>query len=434
MAFQTAVISAVNGLLATPAVGASNAAPATGDAGLFQSLLAGATGQTPAMAAAPNAAVQAPPASGALALLLQTQDAQPAQTAATVTVEASPAATTMSAAFTPATADGASAEAPPKSTPQTTPAPQNAGAQAALQTDQASAPAPAATVVVEAEAATDAPAQAAPAQPPPAATPQAPQAIVFAPFAAAQVSAALAPAPLSAAAPAAATLAKNAAATAIEADAPLQSGQFKKTTFTAQTKTEPFNAAVSKITGEALAAPQPQTPARAETTQAGGASPITGFDAPRAATESISTPIARAMHGAAAMQVAQHVARRFDGQSASFEVRLDPAELGRVDVKITVDHDKRVTAAVSADSTQTLSDLRGAARNIERALNEAGLDLAQGGLSFDLNQRRASDEQIDAAAYSDADAEDSAGAETVMIAARPFGMERWSASGVDVWA
>jgi flagellar hook-length control protein FliK len=297
--------------------------------------------------------------------------------------------------------------------------------------NRTAAPVPAA-VLVEAQAATAAPEHPAPTQQQPAAatvTPDVAQAIIFAPFAAAQASA-----PPAAPAAASASPAKDANAKSIETEAPTQCGLFKKTAFTAQTKPESPGSAFAKIAGETLAAPQGQTPARADTGQPGAASPITGFDAPRPATDSLSTPVARALHGAAAMQVAQHVAPRFDGQSANFEVRLDPAELGRVDVKITVDHDKRVTAAVSADSAQTLSDLRGAARDIERALNEAGLDLAQGGLSFDLNQRQTSDEKFDAASHSAADADENGGAETVMIAARPFGMERWSASGVDVWA
>ena len=132
------------------------------------------------------------------------------------------------------------------------------------------------------------------------------------------------------------------------------------------------------------------------------------------------------------MQIAQSITRNFHGQSANFEVRLDPAELGRVDVKISVDHERRVTASVSADNPQTLTDLRGAARDIERALNEAGLDLAQDGLSFDLNQRQANDDGFDGSPY--ASAKDEASSETVQLGAAPFGMQRWSNSGVDVWA
>jgi hypothetical protein len=132
------------------------------------------------------------------------------------------------------------------------------------------------------------------------------------------------------------------------------------------------------------------------------------------------------------MQIAQSITRNFHGQSANFEVRLDPAELGRVDVKISVDHERRVTASVSADNPQTLTDLRGAARDIERALNDAGLDLAQGGLSFEMNQRQANDDQVDGSPY--AAAKDEASSETAVLAAAPFGMQRWSRSGVDVWA
>jgi flagellar hook-length control protein FliK len=171
---------------------------------------------------------------------------------------------------------------------------------------------------------------------------------------------------------------------------------------------------------------------RADTSLPGTAAPISGFEAPRAAADAISTPVARAPHGAAAMQVAEHISRTFHGKSSSFEVRLDPAELGRVDVKISVDHEKRVTASVSADNPQTLTDLRGAAREIERALNEAGLNLADDGLSFEMNQRQAHDDQLEAGTAYGGDAE--AGDETAALAAKPFGMQRWASSGVDVWA
>ena len=89
-----------------------------------------------------------------------------------------------------------------------------------------------------------------------------------------------------------------------------------------------------------------------------------------------------------AATVAQHVIRRFDGKSTSIEVRLDPAELGRVSVKLDVGADSRVTAIVAADNPATLSDLMRSARELERALESAGLELTQGGLSFDLSDRR----------------------------------------------
>ena len=79
-----------------------------------------------------------------------------------------------------------------------------------------------------------------------------------------------------------------------------------------------------------------------------------------------------------------HLAK--DG-ARSFELRLDPIELGRIDVRLDIAKDNSVTATLTADNPQTLADLARNARDLERALNSAGLQLAQNGLSFDLSRR-----------------------------------------------
>src|SRR5213075_2500843 len=63
------------------------------------------------------------------------------------------------------------------------------------------------------------------------------------------------------------------------------------------------------------------------------------------------TSVARAP---AAAQVGGEIIRRFNGQDTSFQLRLDPPELGRVDVRLDVSRDHRVTAVISADSPQAL--------------------------------------------------------------------------------
>ncbi|MGE3303510.1 MAG: flagellar hook-length control protein FliK [Hyphomonadaceae bacterium] len=137
----------------------------------------------------------------------------------------------------------------------------------------------------------------------------------------------------------------------------------------------------------------------------------------------------------AAAGLAQQIARRFDGGATQFEVRLDPAELGRVDVRITVDKDKRVSASVAADNPQTLAELRHNARELERALSDSGLDLAENGLSFDLSGQR--QDFAGAAPQRQANPGGEAASETTSalpVAAQPFGMTRWSSARVDVWA
>lgn len=143
----------------------------------------------------------------------------------------------------------------------------------------------------------------------------------------------------------------------------------------------------------------------------------------------------RAPH--AAQQVSREIVRRFNGGGAQFDIRLDPPELGRVDVKLEVSRDNKVTATITADSPQALTDLARAARDIQQSLQSAGLDLAENGLSFDLSQRQT---QENFAGASEAGhrrgsafaSENEAPAPTQT--ARPFGLERWRGVRVDLVA
>lgn len=85
-----------------------------------------------------------------------------------------------------------------------------------------------------------------------------------------------------------------------------------------------------------------------------------------------------------AQQLAAQITRRFDAGSRVFDIRLDPAELGRVDVRLELMPDQRVQAILSAERQETLAELQRSAKDLQRALSEAGLDLADDGLSFQL--------------------------------------------------
>ena len=84
------------------------------------------------------------------------------------------------------------------------------------------------------------------------------------------------------------------------------------------------------------------------------------------------------------MQVAVQIARAAQDGVNQIQVRLNPAELGRVDVKMDVGHDGRVIAVVTADRQETLDLLQRDQRGLERALQDAGLQTGSGGLSFSL--------------------------------------------------
>jgi flagellar hook-length control protein FliK len=75
-------------------------------------------------------------------------------------------------------------------------------------------------------------------------------------------------------------------------------------------------------------------------------------------------------------------ARSLNGEN-NFSVRLDPPELGRIEVNLNVRADGHAQAELSADKPQTLQLLQQDASQLERALKDAGLNLA-GGLAFSL--------------------------------------------------
>lgn len=69
-----------------------------------------------------------------------------------------------------------------------------------------------------------------------------------------------------------------------------------------------------------------------------------------------------------------------------FEIRLDPAELGRVDIRLDVDADGTVRAHLIVERPGALQHLQQDAPRLEQALASAGTALEPGGLSFSLKQ------------------------------------------------
>lgn len=103
-----------------------------------------------------------------------------------------------------------------------------------------------------------------------------------------------------------------------------------------------------------------------------------------AARASATNTAAQASAPAATVQVYTRMIERFDGRAQRFEIRLDPAELGRVDVRIEIGADKKVHAVLAAHDSAALNDLMRGHRALERALADAGIDMADGGVKFEL--------------------------------------------------
>jgi len=86
-------------------------------------------------------------------------------------------------------------------------------------------------------------------------------------------------------------------------------------------------------------------------------------------------------------QVAVHIAKASAEGVDKINVKLKPASLGHVDVQLDIAADGRVQVVVSADRADTLELLQRDARGLERALNDAGLQMDQQSLSFNLRDQ-----------------------------------------------
>ncbi|WP_346730708.1 flagellar hook-length control protein FliK [Bradyrhizobium sp. 199] len=73
-----------------------------------------------------------------------------------------------------------------------------------------------------------------------------------------------------------------------------------------------------------------------------------------------------------------------------FDISLDPAELGRIDVRINVDRHGNVTSHLTVEKPETLQMLRQDAPQLQRALDDAGLKSGSNGLSFSLRDQNSS--------------------------------------------
>lgn len=83
-------------------------------------------------------------------------------------------------------------------------------------------------------------------------------------------------------------------------------------------------------------------------------------------------------------QVTVQISKAAHTGTDRINIQLRPEELGRVDVKMEVGHDGRVNAVVTADNKDTLAMLQRDSRELERALQQAGLQTDSGSLSFNL--------------------------------------------------
>ena len=89
--------------------------------------------------------------------------------------------------------------------------------------------------------------------------------------------------------------------------------------------------------------------------------------------------------------IAVAIAAKSDGTDHHFDIRLDPPELGSIAVHLSIDHTGQASAHLTADKPETLQLLQNDSTNLQSALKDAGVNLANSGLNFSLrgDQRQA---------------------------------------------
>jgi chemotaxis protein MotD len=85
--------------------------------------------------------------------------------------------------------------------------------------------------------------------------------------------------------------------------------------------------------------------------------------------------------------LAVDIALKAASGKSRFEIRLDPADLGRIDVRLDVDKHGQVTSHLTVEKPSTLDMLRRDAPQLQRALEDAGLKTGDSGLQFSLRDQ-----------------------------------------------
>ncbi|THD70294.1 flagellar hook-length control protein FliK, partial [Phenylobacterium sp.] len=116
-------------------------------------------------------------------------------------------------------------------------------------------------------------------------------------------------------------------------------------------------------------------------------------DASATAAAAPASTAAAAMAQAAATEVrgspqtvanmAAQIVNKLNARSSQFDVQLNPAGLGKVDVRMTIGADGKMSASMSFDTPQAAAELKARAGELQQAMEQSGFDLS-GGMSFDV--------------------------------------------------
>lgn len=172
-------------------------------------------------------------------------------------------------------------------------------------------------------------------------------------------------------------------------------------------KPQAEGAAIEAKTGAADRAADPAQGVPAAPAHAGTQAAIAPADTSAQAASAVQAPLTNTTSAATASTAtltataASHAAVPISGipieiaaairaGRSRFDISLDPAELGKIDVRINIDRNGQVTSHLTVEKPETLQMLRQDAPQLQRALDDAGFKTGSNGLSFSLRDQNSS--------------------------------------------
>ena len=104
---------------------------------------------------------------------------------------------------------------------------------------------------------------------------------------------------------------------------------------------------------------------------------------PATAQTAAAMPVVQAQPGRIGTDMGVEIARAAKGEREDLLIRLDPRAMGRINVRLSFEHDGTLRAVMSADSPAALDMLRRESGDLNRALVDAGIRSDGQSLRFD---------------------------------------------------